>query len=112
MLHEPWQKRKLSFLKNFRKSDDMFMFWRSGNVKVWTGTFGVLSYPDVNNNDADIYVYVKGDLKLVPAPKYYWKVLQGDDGKFAGFVGLNDPHSPDIAAEDAFCNSVCNEIHG
>ena len=85
---------------------------RSGNVKVWTGTFGVLSYPDENNNDVDIYIYLKGDKKLIPAPKYYWKILQGDDGKFAGFVGLNDPHSPNIESEDAFCNSVCNEING
>ena len=60
----------------------------------------------------DIYVYVKGDDKFIPAPKYYWKVMQGEDGKVVTFVGLNDPHSADIADEDAFCNSVCDQITG
>ena len=81
-------------------------------MKVWSGTFGVLSYPDKNNNAKDIYVYLKGDKQYIPAPKYYWKVLQGADGQVVTFVGLNDPHSPDIAPEDAFCNSVCKEIDG
>ena len=61
----------------------------------------------------DIYVYVKGDKKYIPAPKYYWKVLQNDvTGEAIAFVGLNDPHSEDILADQGFCNSVCSTTIG
>ena len=90
-----------------------FIFRLQDQVKVWSGTYGVLSYPDVNGNDVDIYVYVKGDKKYIPAPKYYWKVLQNDvTGEAIAFVGLNDPHSKDILADQGFCNSVCSTTIG
>ena len=82
-------------------------------VKVWSGTYGLLSYPDVNGNDVDIYIYVKNGKKYIPAPKYYWKVIQnGVTGEAVAFVGLNDPHSKDILEDEGFCNSICNTIEG
>ena len=85
----------------------------NGNVKVWTGTFGILSYPDINDNDVDIYLYLDGDDKFIPAPKYYWKVFQDvQSGQAVAFVGLNDPHADDVTEDEMFCNSVCSNIAG
>ena len=82
-------------------------------VKVWSGTYGILSYPDLNENNVDIYLYVEDNKKYIPVPKYYWKVIQnGATGEAIAFVGLNDPHSEDILEEEGFCNSVCSSIEG
>ena len=91
-----------------------YLFTRSnGNVKVWTGTYGVLQYPDENGNDVDIYLFLDGEKRYIPAPKFYWKVLLDESKNQAvGFVGLNDPHSDDIAADETFCESVCDQITG
>jgi hypothetical protein len=55
-------------------SFQMVIFRHQGKVTVWTGTHGILTYPDVNGNDVAIYLWVDGDKKYIPAPMYYWKV--------------------------------------
>ena len=55
-----------------------------------TGTHGLLTYPDSNNNLTPIYLY---NNTYVPAPKYYWKVVQDPMTNTAvAFIGSNDPH--------------------
>ena len=86
---------------------------------MYSGTHGVLEFPDVNNNHQQIYLYNK---EYIPAPLYYWKVLQdkvmmiqhGIQGKqrkqekliffqstntAAAFIGLNDPHEKSVPLE-------------
>ena len=43
------------------------------DISVYSGTHGVLEFPDVNNNHQQIYLYNK---TYIPAPLFYWKVLQ------------------------------------
>lgn len=43
-------------------------------LAVYTGTSGILKYPDVNDVEQEIYLVVED--KYVPAPLYYWKVIQ------------------------------------
>ena len=43
------------------------------DISVYSGTHGVLEFPDVNNDHQQIYLYNK---EYIPAPLYYWKVLQ------------------------------------
>ena len=51
-----------------------FIFSRLGrDISVYSGTHGVLEFPDVNNNHQQIYLYNK---TYIPAPLYYWKVIQ------------------------------------
>ena len=75
-------------------------------IQVYTGTHGTLKYKDTNNNYQEIFLH-QG---YIPAPRYYWKVLQDQvrDQRneesielMAGlqttdtatvFIGLNDPH--------------------
>ena len=87
------------------------MFFRhNGTVTVYTGTFGLLEYPDSNNNLKALFLLQD---KYIPAPKYYWKILFNEVTKEAvGFVGLNDPHSEDIPKEQAFCQTSCGSIKG
>ena len=67
----------------------------------------------MDGKEIDIYLYLKDDKKYIPAPKYYWKVIQnGITGEAIAFIGLNDPHSEDILADEGFCNSVCSDISG
>ena len=67
----------------------------------------------MDGKEIDIYLYLKDDKKYIPAPKYYWKVIQNEiTGEAVAFIGLNDPHSEDILADEGFCNSVCSDISG
>ena len=88
------------------------------DISVYSGTHGVLEFPDVNNNHQQIYLYNK---EYIPAPLYYWKVLQdkvmmiqhgtreakktGKTDFFqstntaAAFIGLNDPHEKSVPLE-------------
>ena len=43
------------------------------DVTVYSGTSGILTFPDTNNNQQQIFLY---EDKYVPAPLYYWKVIQ------------------------------------
>ena len=54
-----------------------------------TGTYGLLSYQDNNNNPTHIYLF---NGTYVPVPKYYWKKVQ-DPKTNTGvvFIGSNDP---------------------
>merc|ERR1712180_259936 len=62
------------------------------DLVVTTGTHEVLEYPDKSNSPTDIYL--ARIESYVPAPKYYWKVVQDPETKTgAAFIGLNDPHT-------------------
>ena len=74
---------------------------------VTTGTHEVLEYPDKNNNPTDIFLARQES--FVPAPKYYWKVVQDPETKTAAaFIGLNDPHTNVAPLE--LCKNRCSEM--
>merc|ERR1712121_7380 len=77
------------------------------DLVVTTGTHEVLEYPDKNNNPTDIFL--ARIESFVPAPKYYWKVVQDPETKTAAaFIGLNDPHTNVAPLE--LCKNRCNEM--
>ena len=60
--------------RNVQEKKTNFTYSRLGrDISVYSGTHGVLEFPDVNNNRQQIYLYNK---EYIPAPLYYWKVLQ------------------------------------
>ena len=72
-----------------------------------------MSYPDLNENEVEIYLLLDGDEKHIPAPKYFWKVLYDEIKEQAvAFIGLNDPHADDISPDEEFCISVCDLVKG
>ena len=103
----------------------MCYFSLGRDISVYTGTSGILKYPDVNNNPQDIYLY---NSHYIPAPLYYWKVLQDKvhsqaqlvdtltvllhykyqiflllhfqrSNTAAAFIGVNDPHKTSVPLE-------------
>ena len=68
------------------------------DLVVTTGTHEVLEYPDKNNNPTDIFLARQES--FVPAPKYYWKVVQDPKTKTGVvFIGSNDPHGTSAPSE-------------
>merc|ERR1719394_929744 len=77
------------------------------DLVVTTGTHEVLEYPDKSNSPTDIYL--ARIESYVPAPKYYWKVVQDPETKTgAAFIGLNDPHTNVAPVE--LCKNRCSEM--
>merc|ERR1711971_245392 len=61
---------------------------------------------------ADTSAYTRKNQRIesfVPAPKYYWKVVQDPETKTAAaFIGLNDPHTN--VAPPELCKNRCSEM--
>jgi len=50
---------------------------------------------------------------LIPAPKYYWKVVHDTvNNKATVFIGINNPHIGAVVASDIFCTDVWSQISG
>jgi len=76
------------------------------DISVYTGTHGILTFPDINNNSEEIFLY---NDQYIPAPLYYWKVLQDKTRNTAvAFLGLNDPHEKSAPIE--VCQNRCAEM--
>ena len=76
------------------------------DLSVYTGTSGILQFPDTNNNNQDIFLY---NSEYVPAPLYYWKVLHdADTNTAAAFIGLNNPHESVAPLE--VCTNTCAQM--
>ncbi|CAG9766898.1 unnamed protein product [Ceutorhynchus assimilis] len=75
-----------------------------GDLNIITGTFGVLSYNDVNDNLKEIYLGINN---ILPVPKYFWKVAYDiKTQKGIAFVVVNDPYVKSVN-EDVFCEDIC-----
>ena len=71
---EIWEQSKIGWEQQ-NKTGKLFL--RLGrNLAVYTGTHGILKYPDVGDIEQEIYLSVED--KYVPAPLYYWKVIQDE----------------------------------
>ena len=83
-------------------------------MTVYTGTFGTLKYPNKEGQLQAIYLMNKDNQNYIPAPKFYWKLLLNEVTKEAvAFVGLNDPHAPDLTNDELFCQQTsCSDIRG
>merc|ERR1712106_999847 len=76
------------------------------DLQVITGTHGMLTYPDRNNDPTHISLF---NSTYVPAPKYYWKVVQDPETNTAvAFIGSNDPHVNSAPLE--LCRNRCAEM--
>lgn len=64
------------------------------DLKVYTGTSGVMVLPNESKNKSwtNLYLYLDGNKRSLPIPKYVWKVVYDEDSKAGvAFVGVNDP---------------------
>ena len=80
---------------------------------MYSGTYGILEYPNDENENTPIFILEDDGNWYIPAPKYYWKILLNEVTKeVSAFVGLNDPHADNIPLEEAFCTTSCSNIAG
>ena len=74
------------------------------DISVYSGTHGVLEFPDVNNNRQQIYLYNK---EYIPAPLYYWKVLQDKVMMIPhGTMKAKKTRKTDFFSEHEHCSSL------
>ncbi|KAG8223868.1 hypothetical protein J437_LFUL005432 [Ladona fulva] len=78
------------------------------NLTIYTGTYGILNLPDVNNNEVAVYL-LEG--QKLPVPEYVWKVVIDEENSEAvGFVLVNKPASCSPSKEKPLCNDICHNI--
>lgn len=93
-----------------------FVEKRNINVDVYTGTYGVMVFPDIDNREQEIFLAwnEKTGQRQIPVPRFYYKVLIADEIQ-AGivFIGVNNPYVPAklIKSEYILCPDVGDQIH-
>ncbi|KAK9885058.1 hypothetical protein WA026_009281 [Henosepilachna vigintioctopunctata] len=76
------------------------------DFRVFTGGYEVLTLPDINNVDKEIYL----SNKLLAVPKYIWKILYSEStGKAIAFITLNNPFLTELKSSDKLCPDICND---
>ena len=85
---------------------------RVHDLRTYTGGFGVLTLADVKGVQQPIYLAKDANNNdVVPAPKYYWKVVHDTNTNTAtAFVGINNPHLTSVSAGDIICPDVCSQV--
>jgi hypothetical protein len=82
------------------------------NLDVYTGTYGIVTFPDVKGIETELYLYVdSNNNKAIPVPKLYWKAVY-DPKSQAGVVvvGINNPYLSNPQGDYLICNDVCSKI--
>ncbi|CAO1405394.1 unnamed protein product [Diamesa tonsa] len=86
---------------------------RNINLDVYTGSFGVMGLKDVSQKLVDIFLYVNGNIRQIPVPKIYYKLLH-DKENDSGIVliGVNNPHVTleEIKKDYIVCTDVSDKI--
>ncbi|XP_022903824.2 uncharacterized protein [Onthophagus taurus] len=82
------------------------------DLVVYTGTHGVATLPhEETGEEIELYLYVNGDVKQIPVPQLYWKVVYEPSTKSAiAFVGVNNPYVEDLT-DQIICNDICDGIN-
>ncbi|KAK9869334.1 hypothetical protein WA026_003088 [Henosepilachna vigintioctopunctata] len=76
------------------------------NIMVYTGTYGVLSLPDVNDVSTEIYL----SKDKLPVPKFVYKILYSEESKQGiAFVSVNNPFLTELDKSDRLCTDICND---
>ena len=85
---------------------------RKLDLVVYTGTYGILTLPNVNGTETELYLYVdSNNNKAIPVPKLFWKAVY-DPKSQAGvvFVGINNPYVSDPQRDYLICTDVCSKL--
>lgn len=84
------------------------------NIQIYTGTYGVVTYKDINGVPREIYLASNGTERRIPVPKIYYKIAI-DFSRLAGvvFVGINNPYATkeEILTDYTYCEDVMDKIN-
>lgn len=83
------------------------------NLEIYTGTHGISTLNDIRGNPQEIFLYVDGNVKKIPVPRFYYKILiNRETSSGIVLIGINNPHLTidDIKKEYIICNDVSDKI--
>lgn len=87
---------------------------RNLNADIYTGTYGLLQFDDINGNLRDMYLSPKMKTKLarIPVPKIYYKIVVTDDNAGIVFIGVNNPFADanEIKRNYIYCDNVISNV--
>ena len=85
---------------------------RQVDLTIYTGTFGVMTLADINGVQQEIYLaFDANNNGLLPAPKYFWKLIHEPISNTAtAVIGVNSPYLDPVTPEDIICPDVCDQI--
>lgn len=91
-----------------------FIAKRNVDTHVYTGTYGVMTHPDVYGRERKLYLsWSKSGAHQIPVPRFYYKVVIAEEIN-AGIVliGINNPYAKldAIEAYDILCPDVSDQI--
>lgn len=102
-----------------------FIEKRNIDTDLFTGTYGIFTYPDVRGKEQQIYLAwdKKKENRRIPVPRFYYKVIIAEEIE-AGivFIGVNHPYltmkqikneyilCPDVSAKVNYINWDRNNI--
>ncbi|XP_065226767.1 uncharacterized protein LOC135850008 isoform X2 [Planococcus citri] len=99
-----WNRVEESVRKEIQKKDKRY--------RVVTGTHGIATLPDVNNNEQELYLYEDENKNpLLKVPKLFWKLvydMNQDQGVV--IIGVNNPYLKKIPSDYIICKNICNKI--
>lgn len=71
-----------------------------------------MTLADINNVQQPIYLaFDENNNGLIPAPKYYWKLIHDPISDTAtAVIGINNPYLNPVKEEDIICPNVCDQV--
>ncbi|KRT82569.1 hypothetical protein AMK59_3204 [Oryctes borbonicus] len=84
---------------------------RGIDLGIYTGTSGILSFPHNETGElTELYLNVDGTKKVIPIPKYIWKIAFDDvSQRSIAFVAVNNPYLDNL--EDVtICTNICHVL--
>lgn len=76
------------------------------DLDIWTGTYGILTLPDVNNNEVEISLEAGGNIEV---PKWFWKIIRDpSNSQGIALITLNNPFVTSINDSELLCRDICS----
>lgn len=93
-----------------------FVAKRNIDTDVYTGTYGIFTYPDIHGKEKEIYLAYSNKTSAtnrIPVPRFYYKALIAESIN-AGivFIGVNNPYlSEDIVEQYTLCPDIGDKVN-
>lgn len=84
------------------------------HCEIYVGTFGIVSYPDINGNDVEFFLYYdENGQGKIPVPKIFYRVVYDpESGRGVVLIGVNNYHATleQIESDYIYCNDISDQI--
>lgn len=87
---------------------------RNINTEIYTGTFGLLTFPDIRGVHQPIHLSVANNRRRIPVPQVFYKVVINARNRAGiAFIGINNPYASlqDIQRNYTLCRNVMERVN-